>query len=87
MRRSYGSFTPELIDAPADRLRPIPADAQAILKWELHATMRRAACRQRQHRETGPLTRRSQSERRHTADCHQGPYSRPLADLPEQADD
>lgn len=44
MRRSYGSFIPELIDAPttpANRLRLIAASAQAIMKWEPRTTVRR----------------------------------------------
>jgi phage baseplate assembly protein W len=44
MRRNYGSFIPELIDAPAtpaNRLRLIAAGAQAIMKWEPRTTVRR----------------------------------------------
>ncbi len=44
MRRGYGSFLPELVDAPltpANRLRLIAASAQAIMKWEPRTTVRR----------------------------------------------
>lgn len=44
MRRTYGSYLPQLVDHPAteaNRLRLIAATAQAIMKWEPRTRVQR----------------------------------------------